>query len=85
MAVFQSNVPFADDDSSKAARVAMANMMGPQAVDQLIRQAISTCWLLLPAEKKNVATLETEIRRILDRAITNLKEDCTAFETESQS
>ena len=54
-------------------------MFGPQAVDQAIRQAISTCWIVVPDDKKNVTFVETEIRRIVDRALENLREDSEAF------
>ena len=57
----------------------LREMFGPQAVDQAIRQAISTCWMMLPKEKKNVAAVESEIRRIVERAIDNLREDASAF------
>jgi hypothetical protein len=53
--------------------------MGPQAVDQAVRQAITTCWMLLPEGKKTVAAVEAEIRRLVERALQNLKEDAQAF------
>ena len=58
---------------------AMREMLGPQAVDHAIRSAITTCWMMLPDERKNVASLEAEIRRVVDRALANLKEDAGAF------
>jgi len=67
-----------ENDPKKAGKM-MREMLGPQAVDQQIRQAISTCWMMLPEEKKNVQSLEVEIRRIVERALKNLKEDSTAF------
>lgn len=57
----------------------MTDVMGPQAVDQLVRQAITTCWMLLPEGKKTVADVEREIRRLVDRALANLREDARAF------
>ncbi len=74
---------FASDDmdpqqTEKASR-AIRDMLGPQAVDQAVRQAISTCWMILPEGKKNVATLEAEMRRVFKRAIANLNEDAGAF------
>jgi len=47
--------------------------------DQHIRQAISTCWMMLPEEKKNSEAVAIEIRRIVERALTSLKEDAAAF------
>lgn len=67
------------DEDPKKAREAMRTMLGPQAVDQAVRQAITTCWMLLPEDKKNVAALEAEIRRIVDRALDNLRQDAQAF------
>ena len=51
------------------------NMMGPGHMDQMVRQAIQTCWMVLPKNRKTVADLEKEFRRLVDRAFQNLKED----------
>lgn len=67
------------DEDPEEARKAMREMFGPQAVDQGIRQAITTCWMMLPDEKKNVAAVEAEIRRIVDRALDNFRQDAEAF------
>jgi len=58
---------------------AMRDMFGPQAVDQQIRQAISTCWMMLPEQQRNVAAVGAEIRRIVDRALKDLNDDAKAF------
>ena len=58
---------------------AMRDMFGPGGVDQQIRAAISTCWMMLPADKKNHETVAAEVRRIMERALNNLKEDAKAF------
>jgi hypothetical protein len=52
---------------------------GPQQVDNQIRQAIQTCWMVLPVGRKNVDEVETEIRRIVDRALRDLREDYQSF------
>ena len=57
----------------------MRNMFGPQQVDQEIRQAICVCWMMLPDDKKNPDAVAAEIRRIVERALANLKEDAAAF------
>ena len=57
----------------------MRTFMGPHAVDSLIRQAITLCWMMLPDDKKSVQEVESELRRIVDRALANLKEDAKAF------
>jgi hypothetical protein len=65
-------------DPADAAKM-MRNVMGPQAVDQFIGQAVSTCWLMLPEEERTVEALEREVRRLVDRALKDLKEDMAAF------
>jgi hypothetical protein len=71
MALFDANDP---DLNAK-----MRAMMGPHAIDGQIGQAISLCWTMLPEEKRNVASLEAEIRRIVERALKNLREDAASF------
>lgn len=53
--------------------------LSPQQVDQSIRQAIQFCWMALPPEKQNINELEKQIRRIVDRALRDLKEDSEIF------
>jgi len=50
-------------------------MFGPGHADQMVHQAIQTCWMVLPKNRKTVADLEKEFRRLVDRAFQNLKED----------
>ena len=57
----------------------MRSMFRPMGADQAIRQAISTCWMMLPQDKKSVETVESEIRRLVDRALNNLREDAQSF------
>jgi hypothetical protein len=57
----------------------MRSFFGPQQIDHQIRQAIQFCWMALPAERKNVSEVETEIRRIVERALRDLREDCESF------
>jgi len=54
-------------------------MFGPHQVDQLVRQAIQFCWMALPADKRNVDEVERNIRRLVDRALRDLREDDDAF------
>lgn len=55
------------------------NMFGPGQVDAMVRQAIQTCWMAMPEGKRTVAHVEAEVRRLLDRAIKNMKEDADTF------
>jgi hypothetical protein len=71
MAMFEANDPGAADK--------MREMLGPGDVDQLIRQAIHLCWMMLPAGKRTIDELERQLRRIVERAIKDLREDTNAF------
>ena len=53
--------------------------MGPGHVDQMVRHLLRTCWLSLPPERRNVDEVERQVRRILDRALRDLREDDQAF------
>jgi hypothetical protein len=67
MAMFEENNP----DAAKK----MRQMFGPGQVDQQIRQAIHLCWMVLPNDRKTVDELEEQVRRIVDRAFEDLRED----------
>jgi hypothetical protein len=58
---------------------AMREMFGPSGVDQQVRAAISTCWMMLPADKRTPEAVAHEVRRIVERALGNLTEDAAAF------
>lgn len=57
----------------------MRQWMGPGQVDQSIRHAIHFCWMSLPEDKRTVEEVEHQIRRLVDRALENLREDAAAF------
>lgn len=57
----------------------MRDLFGPVHIDQLIRQAIQACWMLLPRGKRNVDETERHIRRMVDRAFKDMREDDKAF------
>jgi hypothetical protein len=57
----------------------MAAMFGPAQIDSQIRQAIQFCWIGLPKERRSVAEVESQIRRIVERALKNFREDREAF------
>ena len=57
----------------------MADFFGPGQVDQSVRQAIHFCWTALPKDRRNVEEVEKQIRRILDRALRDFREDREAF------
>ncbi len=57
----------------------MRDLFGPTQIDHQIRQAIQFCWIGLPKEKKNVDEVERQIRRLVDRALRDLREDFDEF------
>ena len=68
---------FPKDDPEGADK--MRSMFGPGQVDQGVRQAIQMCWMMLPESGKTADELERQFRRIVDRAIKDLREDADAF------
>ena len=68
---------FSQDDPESAKK--MREFFTPARVDQLVRQAIQFCWMMLPEDKKTVDELEKQLRRMVDRAIKDLREDFEAF------
>ena len=54
-------------------------MFGPGHVDQMVRTAIQACWMALPEERRNIDEVEREMRRLVERALTDLREDAEAF------
>ena len=48
-------------------------------VTQTLHQAIMHCWLAMPAQKKTVQDVETELRRILQRTLKHWSDDAIAF------
>jgi len=71
MAMFEANDPEAGDK--------MRKMFGPSHADQQIRQAIHSCWMMLPEDKQTIDELEKQLRRIVERAIKDFREDAQAF------
>lgn len=71
MAMFNKD----DPDAAKT----MREMFSPAQIDQSVRQAMQFCWMMLPENAKTVDELEKQFRRIVDRAIKDLREDAEAF------
>lgn len=57
----------------------MAEFFGPEQIDHQIRQALSFCWISLPKDRRSIDEVEKEIRRIVDRALKDFREDRQAF------
>ena len=75
MAEHAFRVPDGDDDAAEK----MADFFGPGQVDQTIRQAIHFCWMALPKDRKNADELENQVRRIVDRALKDFRDDSEEF------
>ena len=54
-------------------------MMAPGQIDSSIRQALQMLWMIMPDDKKNIDAVEKEFRRLVDRAIRDMREDSEAF------
>ncbi len=68
---------FSGDDPENVNK--MRSMFGAGQVDQSVRQAIQMCWMMLPDGSRTVGEVEKQFRRIVDRAIKDLREDSDAF------
>ena len=73
---FQPSDMISDDDM---AFDKMGEMFGPTKIDQQIRNAIHFCWMGLPKDRRNVDELERQIRRFVDRALRDVREDFDEF------
>jgi hypothetical protein len=58
----------------------MAEMFGPAQVDTTIRHAVEYCWMSLPKDKRSVDELDHQVRRIVERALKDFREDRQAFD-----
>ena len=66
-------------DEGEDATDRMAEMFGPAQIDHQIRQAVQFCWMGLPKERRSVEEVEVQIRRIVERALRDFREDRQAF------
>lgn len=66
-------------DDSGDAEQKMAEWFGPAQVDQAVRQAIQFCWMGLPKERRTADEMEAQVRRIVDRALKDFRDDMKAF------
>ena len=73
------NFPINPGEGENSRAAGIMNMFGPHAVDQLVRQCITQIWMLLPDDKKSVDVVEKELRRLVERAIKDLREDANVF------
>lgn len=67
----------AGDEGDPTGKVAA--FFGPAHIDQLIRQAVQHCWMILPKDRRTPEELERQVRRMVDRAVKDFREDREAF------
>ena len=48
-------------------------------VDSSVRHAVSMCWASLPKENQTCEEVEKVIRRLVDRALEDFREDADSF------
>lgn len=77
MAAYFSSCTSSGGDEDAAEK--MADFFGPGQVDQTIRQGIHFCWMALPKDRRNADELEKQVRRIVDRALKDFREDAEQF------
>ena len=77
MMVFESYSCSAGEGEAAAEK--MADFFSPAQVDQTIRQAVHFCWMVLPKDRRNADELEKQIRRIVERALKDFREDSESF------
>lgn len=68
-----------DDGGGENPMQTMSEMFGPGHVDQTARAAIQACWMALPKDRRNPDELEKQVRRIVDRALRDFREDSEQF------
>ncbi|MDB5352606.1 MAG: hypothetical protein JWN86_3853 [Planctomycetota bacterium] len=59
----------------------MTELFGPAQIDHMVRQANQFCWMGLPKERRSIDEVESQIRRIVERALSDFREDRVAFGT----
>jgi hypothetical protein len=67
------------DDDSENPMEKMREMFGPGHVDQTVRGAIQACWMALPKDRRNADELERQVRRMVERALKDFREDSEQF------
>jgi hypothetical protein len=77
MAAFVSSCSSGEGGEDAAEK--MADFFGPGQIDQMIRQGIQFCWGALPKDRKNADELEKQVRRIVDRALKDFRDDLVQF------
>ena len=67
------------DEGGEGAAEKFAEIFGPGHIDQMIRQGVQSCWMALPKDRRNADEVEKQIRRLVDRALRDFREDQEQF------
>ena len=70
---------FEGEDPEDRRNEAMRQHLSPSTVDNSIRSALQMCWMTLPRKKKTPDELEAQFRRLVDRALRDMRDDYDAF------
>ena len=68
-----------DPKAAEKAAEAFGDLFGPGWIDQQIRRAIHYGWGSLPKKRRTIKELEKQIRRLVERALKDFREDRKAF------
>jgi hypothetical protein len=81
MAAFVSKFDSDEGDEDAAGR--MADAFGPGQIDHMIRQGVHWCWMSLPKSRRTAEELERQVRRLVDRALEDFREDLDEFKRQA--
>lgn len=79
MAAFHAGDAKGGEGDQKTMAEMMRSIHGPAAVDDAVRRAVQTCWMMLPEERRTVDEVEREIRRVTERALESFRDDAKSF------
>lgn len=68
-------------DGSKDGQDKFRSIFSPKWVDYMLRQAIALCWATLPRESRTATEIQTQVWRIVERALKDQREDADVFGT----
>ena len=74
-------ITFEDARSRVAEMGSERPVISPSGPDHAVRGVIKSCWEILPEEIRNVDEVERQVRRIVDRALRDFREDFEEFGT----
>ncbi len=69
------------DDDAQPGPEDLGSIFSPKWVDYMLRQAIALCWATLPRESRTATELQTQVWRIVERALQDQREDADVFGT----